>query len=151
MTAADIVHTAIASDRGDDFDTHALEIVADNPSFARDVEIAKQVDADRADAGRIARADQSINRFAGRAITILFRALESFTRDGENRNTFCGRNLFADRSNIVANHTNDTGRVNKRGLGLMLFDQLHKRAFEFFLAAVDDIHLLHISGKTVAV
>ena len=78
VAAADVLDARIAGDARDDFDAHALVVVAQNPRLAGQVEFAENIDAVRADAGDVARADEFVNRLARGAIAVLFRAFETF-------------------------------------------------------------------------
>ena len=90
-------------------------------------------------------------RFAGGAITVLLGALESFRVHGDHGDALFLCDRAADRFHIVADHADDAGGINKRGLGLVRVDQFTQAGAKFFLAAVDDIHLAEIGGETIAV
>ena len=140
----------IAGDARDDLDAHALVVVAQNPRFAGEVEFAKNVDAVRADAGDVARANEFVNRLARGAVAVLFRAFETFGMNAENGNAGLLGNPFADGAHVIADESDDAGRVDERGFGLVMRDKFEQRGFELFLAAEDHVHFLQVGGKTVA-
>ena len=86
--AADVVHSAVAGDRGHDLDADPLVILADHPRFAGEVEIAENIDAVLADAGGRSGAHQRADGVAGRAVAVLLRALESLPSGRAARGCF---------------------------------------------------------------
>ena len=147
MAAADIVHPAVAGDIGHHLDADLFQILADQPDLAGQVEVAQDVDAVRRDPGRIPGAHQLEHRLAGRLVAGPFVALEPLGLDRQDRNIFFLGHCPANRLEIVADDTDDTGGVDKGGLGPVPVDQLDQGRMELFLAAEDHVYFLEIGGK----
>ncbi len=135
-----VVDAAIAGEAGDDLDAHAAKVFADHPDLAGQVEVAEDVDADGADAVGWRGSDKLKERIAGRAITILLGALESFGVHRQNGNSLLLADALADRLHVVADDSDDAGGIDKRGFGLMRVDQLAQRRVKLLLASLDNVH-----------
>ena len=91
------------------------------------------------------------NASSRKACSSMFTGYQRNNRTTMARNAFRSSDAFANRADVVANHSNDACRINKRRLRMMAVDQLQQRTFQLFFTAIDDVELLHVGGKTIAV
>ena len=147
MAAFNVVHPAVAGDVGDHLDADTLEIFADQPDFAGEIEIAEDVDGVFADTRSIAGADQPGHGIAGRLVASPLVAFKPFRLYRQHRDAFFRRDLFADRLQVVADQADNAGRIDEGRFRLVAVDQFVEGLLEFFFAAEDHIQLLEIGGK----
>ena len=83
--AADVVDPAVAGDIGHHLDAHALEVFADQPDLAGQVEVAEDIDAVFGDAAGVAGADQAAHGLAGGLVALPLVALEPFGLHRQDR------------------------------------------------------------------
>ena len=74
----------------------------------------------RADAGGVAGADEFVKRLARGLVAVFLRALETFGMHAEHGNAGLRGDAFADGAHVVADDADDAGRVDERGLGLVM-------------------------------
>ena len=145
--AANVVHPAVAGDRGHHLDADPLVVVADDPRFAGQVEIAEDVDALLADAGGRARAHERADGVARRAVAVLLRPLEAFRVDGQHGDAFLRGHAAADGLDIVADHADDARRIDEGRFRPVVVDQFDQRLVQLLRPAEDHVLLLQVGAE----
>ena len=100
---------------------------------------------------RRAGADQLEQGRTGRLIAVLLRAFEALGVDRQHRQALLGGHAPADGLDIIADHSDDAGRVHERGFGLIAIDQLDQRLVQLGLAAVDHVLFAQVRREAHAV
>lgn len=115
------------------------------------VEVTEDIDAMRAEVGRITGAHQAEHGLAGGLITGPLVAFEAFRLHRQDRNTLLSADLLADALQIVADEPHNAGGVDKGGLGVMPVDEFHQRLIKLILCPEDHIHFLEVGAEAQAV